>query len=341
MERRSFLKNAGMAVLATGAAATGVAGLAEPANADALPVTRWNMTSSFPRSLDTVYGGAEFVAARVFRLTHGKFNIRVYPAGEIIPGIGVMDAVQKGDVDCGQTVSLYNIGKNKVFGFDSAMPFGLSDRQQNAWIYYGGGLQLMREVYAKYNIYNIPCGNTGTQMGGWFHKELKSLDDLKGLKMRITGFGGEVLARLGVATQFLEAGEIYPAMKNGDIDAAEWIGPYDDEKLGLYKVAKNYYYPGFWEVSSMITLYVNMGKWRGLPEFYKDVLELACAEANMNMMANYDHHNPRALQRMAANGVRVLAYPEDVIKAAHEAAFQIYAEENSRNPEFKKIYSQW
>ncbi len=336
MERRTFLKSAG-AVLA----ATGLAGIARPARADSLPVVRWRMTSSFPKYLDTVYGGAEFIAARVYRVTHGKFNIRVYPAGEIIPGLRVLDAVQSGEIESGQTVSLYNINRSKVFGFDSALPFGLNVRQQNAWMYYGGGLQLMREFYTKYNIYNIPCGNTGTQMGGWFRKEINSLADMQGLKMRITGFGGEMMTRLGVDARMLEAGEIYPALEQGAIDAAEWIGPYDDEKFGFYQVAPHYYYPGFWELSSMITLYVNMDEWNRLPQFYQDVLELACAEANVNMMADYDHKNPEAMRRLLANGVQVHPYPQDIVEAAHKASFDIYAEESRKDQDFNKIYSQW
>ncbi len=342
MERRTFLKNAGVALAATGVAASGIAALAKEAKAaEALPPMRWRMASSFPKSLDALYGGAELIAERVKQLTDGKFNIRVFAAGEIVPGLQVLDAVQAGTVECGQSASYYYVGKNKAFAFDCAVPFGLTQRQQNAWLYYGGGLALMQEFFAKYNIINFPCGNTGTQMGGWFRKEIKSLDDLKGLKMRIPGFGGEVLSRLGVVPQTLAGGDIYPALERGAIDATEWVGPHDDEKLGFYKVAKHYYYPGFWEGSTMFTMYVNLDQWNKLPKFYQLAIETACAEANVKMMADYDHKNPTAIQKLIDAGVQVHSYPQDILKAAHKATFEIFAEESAKNPDFKKIYDHW
>lgn len=253
----------------------------------------------------------------------------------------VLDAVQAGTVECGHTASYYYVGKNKAFAFDCAVPFGLTQRQQNAWMYYGGGLALMREFFAKYNVFNIPCGNTGTQMGGWFRKEIKSLADLNGLKMRIPGFGGEVLSRLGVVPQTLAGGDIYPALERGAIDATEFVGPYDDEKLGFYKAAKFYYYPGFWEGSTMVSLYINIEQWNKLPKFYQMVLETACAEANIHMMAQYDSKNPPALQKLLDQGVQILPYPQDILKAAHKAAFELFAEESAKNSDFNKIYTQW
>jgi len=342
MERRTFLKNAGVALAATGVAASGIAALTKEAKAaDALPALRWRLASSFPKSLDALFGSAERFAERVKQLTDGKFNIRVFAGGEIVPGLQVLDAVQAGTVECGQSASYYYVGKNKAFAFDCAVPFGLTQRQQNAWMYYGGGLALMREFFAKYNIVNFPCGNTGTQMGGWFRKEIKTLEDLKGLKMRIPGFGGEVLSRLGVVPQTLAGGDVYPALERGAIDATEWVGPHDDEKLGFYKAAKYYYYPGFWEGSTMFTLYINMEQWNKLPPFYQQVIEMACLEANIKNMAEYDKLNPEAMQRLLDNGVQVRPYPEEIVKAAHKATFEIFAEESAKNPDFKKIYDQW
>jgi TRAP-type mannitol/chloroaromatic compound transport system substrate-binding protein len=332
MERRKFL---------TAIAATGAATLAAPVMADSLPSIRWRMASSFPKSLDTVYGGAELLAERVKQLTDGKFNIRVFAGGEIVPGLQVLDAIQQGTVECGHSASYYYVGKNKAFAFDTAIPFGLNARQQNAWMYHGGGLQLMREFFAKYNVYNLPGGNTGTQMGGWFRKEVKTLADLKGLKMRIPGFGGEVMSRLGVIPQTLAGGDVYPSLERGTIDATEWVGPYDDEKLGFHKIAKHYYYPGFWEGGAQFSFYINLAAWNKLPKPYQQAFEVAAAEVNINVMAEYDHKNPPALDRLLKNEVKLHAYPQDILKAAHKAAMEIFEEESAKNADFKKIYASW
>src|SRR5690242_6624319 len=276
MKRRLFLKAASV-----GAAASTIAA---PAIAQSMPEIRWRLASSFPKSLDTIYGAAEVAAKRVAAATDNKFQIRVFAAGEIVPGLQVVDAVQAGTVECGHTANYYYVGKDPTFAFDTAIPFGLNGRQQNAWMFHGGGLELMREFFKDYNCYNIPCGNTGCQMGGWFRKEIKTTKDLEGLKFRIGGFAGQVLAKLGVVAQQLAGGDIYPALEKGTIDAAEWVGPYDDEKLGFNKVAKNYYYPGWWEGGPQLSLMVNTAQWEQLPKPYQSVLEAACHEANTWMV---------------------------------------------------------
>jgi TRAP-type mannitol/chloroaromatic compound transport system substrate-binding protein len=331
--RRKFLVRAG-----TGAAAAVVAA---PAIAQALPEVRWRCASSFPKSLDTIYGGGETIAKRVAAITGGKFQIRVFGAGEIVPAFNTVDAVQQGTVECTHTAGYYFVGKNRAFAFDTTVPFGMNQRQQNAWIYYGGGLQLMREFFRDFNIISFPAGNTGTQMGGWFRKEIRTLADLKGLKMRIAGLGGEVMARLGAVPQQIAGGDIYPALERGTIDAAEWVGPYDDEKLGFYKIAPHYYYPGWWEACSMYSLYVNIREWEKLPKEYQAALEAACYEANIDMMAEYDFKNPPALQRLVKNGVRLHAYTPDIMRAAQKASFELYEEEAGKNPAWKKIYEPW
>lgn len=237
MKRRDFLKKA-----AVGAAAGAALGTAFTQLED-LPNVRWRMVTSWPISLDTIYGGVELVAKRVSELTGGRFQIRVYAGSEIVGGTQVLDAVQVGTVEMGHTASYYYIGKNPTLAFDTTLPFGLSDRQQNAWQYYGSGQALMGGVFADFNIISMPAGNTGQQMGGWFRKPVPDLAALKGLKMRIPGFGGKVMARLGVNVQTLAGAEIYPALERGVIDATEWVGPYDDHKLGFYQVAKYYYAP--------------------------------------------------------------------------------------------------
>lgn len=333
MKRRDFLTKAG-AGLAAGAAAA-------PALAQSAPQIRWRMASSFPKSLDTLYGTAEQIATRVSHLTDGKFEIRVFAAGEIVPPLQVMDAVQNGTVECGQTAGYYYVGKNPAFAFDTALPFGMNCRQQNAWMYYGGGMDLMRELFRAHNIINFPCGNTGTQMAGWYRKEIKSVADLKGLKMRVAGLAGQILARLGVVPQQIGGPDIYPALEKGTIDAAEWVGPYDDEKLGFQKVAKYYYYPGWWEGSAQLSVYVNMKQWAALPRAYQEALEVSCAESNIHMVAKYDARNTEALRKLVNGGAQLRPFPRSVMDACYKSALELYDEFSAKSPEFKKIYGAW
>jgi TRAP-type mannitol/chloroaromatic compound transport system substrate-binding protein len=336
MQRRDFLKKA-----TVGAAAGAAATVAAPAIANELPSIKWRLTSSFPKSLDTIYGGAEVLANRLRAMTNGKFDIRVFAGGEIVPGLQALDAVQQGTVEVCHTCSYYYVGKDKTFGFGTALPFGMNFRQMNAWIYYGGGQKLLDEFYSNYNILSFAGGNTGTQMGGWFRKEIKTLADVKGLKIRIAGLGGNVYAALGAVPQQIAGGDIYPALEKGTIDAAEWVGPYDDEKLGFYKVAKNYYYPGWWEPGPVIHFFVNKKEWDKLPKEYQEAFQAAAYESNVTMMAEYDHKNPVALSKLLQNGVKLRAYSDEILKAAHKAALQLYADESNANPAFKKIYTEW
>jgi TRAP-type mannitol/chloroaromatic compound transport system substrate-binding protein len=333
MKRRDFLKKAGIGVAAS--AAFG------PVFAQASPTVRWRLASSFPKSLDTLYGGAEDLARRVFELTGGRFQIRPYQAGELVPGLQVMDAVQQGTVEVGHTASYYYVGKAQVMALETGVPFGLTVRQQNAWMYYGGGIELFRSVFADFGIIQFPGGNTGTQMGGWFRKEIKGLADMRGLKMRIPGPGGQVMSRLGVVPQVLAGGDIYPALERGVVDAAEWVGPYDDEKLGFYKVAKFYYYPGWHEPSAMLSYHVNLREWQKLPKEYQQAFEVAAAEANLAMMAKYDQVNPPALQRLLRAGVRLRKWPAEVMKAAQKAAFDWYEEEAAKDATYRRVYTAW
>jgi TRAP-type mannitol/chloroaromatic compound transport system substrate-binding protein len=333
MNRRKFL--------AGGAVASAAAVTQAVAQTPSLPTIRWRCASSFPKSLDTIYGGGETIAKRVEQLTGGKFQIRVFAAGEIVPAFGVVDAIQQGTIECAHTASYYFVGKNKAFAFDTTLPFGLNQRQQNAWIYYGGGLELVREFFKDYGFISFPAGNTGVQMGGWWRKEVKTVADLKGVKMRIAGLGGEVMARLGAIPQQIAGGDIYPALERGALDAAEWIGPYDDEKLGFYKIAPHYYYPGWWESNSMYSFYVNQKEWDKLPKEYQAAIEAASYEANTDMMAKYDFKNLAALERLVKNGVKLHSFSVDMMKAAQKAANDLYEEESGKNPSWKKIYEPW
>jgi TRAP-type mannitol/chloroaromatic compound transport system substrate-binding protein len=334
VKRRQFLATAGAAGVGSGAIVRARA--AQPQGQ-----IRWRMASSFPKSLDMLFGSAEKIATRVSQLTEGRLEIRVFAAGEIVPPLQVLDAVQNGTVECGQTASYYYVGKNPAFAFDTALPFGMNARQQNAWVYYGGGAELMRDLFRQYNIVAFPCGNTGTQMAGWYRKEIKSVADLKGLKMRIAGLAGQILARLGVVPQQIGGPDIYPALEKGTIDATEWVGPYDDEKLGFHKVARYYYYPGWWEGSAQGSLYVNAKQFAALPPSHRVALEVACAEANVHMLARYDAKNTEALRRLVAGGAQLRALPRPVMDACYQAAHELYAELAQKHAEFRKIYESW
>ncbi|MBL8702533.1 MAG: TRAP transporter substrate-binding protein [Alphaproteobacteria bacterium] len=340
MKRRSLFKNAGKLGVGTVAAAASTV-VAAPAIAQSMPEIRWRCASSFPKSLDTIYGAAEQMAKRVSEATDGKFQIRVFAGGEIVPALQVVDAVQANTVECGHTAPYYYVGKDPTFAFQTAIPFGLNARQQIAWMYFGGGRELMNDFLKEYSIHSIPCGNTGAQMGGWFRKEIKTIDDMKGLKMRIGGFAGQVLAKVGLVPQQLAASDIYPALEKGTIDAAEWVGPYDDEKLGFNKVAPNYYYPGWWEGGPELDLYINTSQWEKLPKHYQAIVESASAEAHNWMIAKYDAQNPAALRRLVAGGTKLQAFPTAVMEACFAAAEELYTETSAKNPKFKKIYDAW
>jgi TRAP-type mannitol/chloroaromatic compound transport system substrate-binding protein len=334
MERRSFLKKA-----AVGASAGAIAA---PALAQALPAINWRLASSFPKSLDTIFGAADTFTKRVSQLTGGKFNIRSFAAGEIVPGLQVMDAVQAGTVEMGHSASYYYFGKDPTFAFDCAVPFGLTSRQQTAWFDQGGGRELTREFFRGYGIINFMGGNTGTQMGGWFRKEIKAVSELKGTKMRIGGFAGAVMSRLGLVPQQLAGGDIYPALEKGTIDAAEWVGPYDDEKLGFHKVAPFYYAPGWWEAGPQLSFYINIKEWEKLPKEYQAAIEAASFEAHVVMQAEYDAKNPAALARLLTkDGVKLRTFSAEIMDACHKAAVDVMEETASKNAKFKKIYEPW
>lgn len=342
MERRDFAKTALL-----GAAGAGVlSGCGEnesSAGSDAPNVQpnkqiRWSLASSFSRSLDTIYGAAEVLSERVDSLTDGNFQIQTYPGGELVPALEVLGSVQNGTVEMGHSASYYFIGKNPALAFDCTVPFGLTARQYRAWLYYGGGMELMRDLFSDFNILNLPGGNTGIQMGGWFNLEVNSLEDMNGLKMRIPGLGGEVMTEMGVNTQVLPSGEIYPSLERGAIDAAEWVGPYDDEKLGFHEVADYYYYPGWWEPGPALTFYVNRNAYEQLPSQYQDALETAAAEADLRMLAQYDHKNPAALDRLLDQGTTLRRFPDEVMTRAQEVTQQLLEDNAAESKQYRKIY---
>jgi TRAP-type mannitol/chloroaromatic compound transport system substrate-binding protein len=332
MERRSFVRGAGLAgVLA--------AGIAPAVHAQA--TIRWRMASSFPKSLDTIYGGGEVFAKKVSEMTGGKFQITVHAGGELMPPFGVVDGVQNGTVECCHTVPYYFFGKDETFAIGGAIPFGLNSRQMTAWMQEGNGMKLMREFYKNYNIINFAAGNTGAQMAGWFRKELKSVADIKGLKMRIGGFAGKVLERLGGVPQNIPGGEIYQSLEKGTIDAAEWVGPYDDQKLGFNKVAPFYYYPGWWEGGPQIDVFINQKAYDTLSAEYKAIVESAAAYAHTDMQAKYDAKNPAALKQLVAGGSKLFRFPKDVLDAAFKESMALYSDLSGKNPNWKKVYDDY
>ena len=330
MKRREFLKAA-----STGLAA---AAIASPAVAQTMPETKWRLTSSFPKSLDTLYGAAEVFSKAIAEATDNKFQIQTFAAGEIVPGLQALDAVSSGAVEMCHTASYYYVGKDPTYAFGTAVPFGLNSRMQTAWQYFGGGMDLMNDLYKKAGVYGIPCGNTGCQMGGWFRKEIKEVSDLNGLKMRIGGFAGRVLTKLGLVPQQLAGGDIYPALEKGTLDACEWVGPYDDEKLGFQKVAQYYYYPGWWEGGAMLHNFINLEKWNALSPTYKSIVRTASMAAHEWMQAKYDAANPAALKRLVASGAQLRPFPPAVMDACLKSSLELYKEVAASNEDFKKIW---
>jgi len=333
MERRSFVRGAGLAgVLAAGAA---------PAIVNAQATLRWRLASSFPKSLDTIFGAAEVFAKKVSELSGGKFNISTHAAGELMPALQVVDGVQNATVEMAHTAPYYFFGKDETFALGCAIPFGLNSRQMTAWMFEGNGLKLMREFYRQYGMVSFPGGNTGAQMGGWYRKEIKSVADLKGLKFRTGGFPGRVMERMGIVPQNIPAGEIYQALEKGTIDAAEWVGPYDDQKLGFNKVAQNYYYPGWWEGGPQLDFFVNQKAYDGLSAEYKAILDCATAYAHVDMQAKYDAKNPGALKQLVASGTKLHRFPKDVLEAAFKEAMGLYSDISAKNPNWKKVYDDY
>ena len=346
MERREFLSLAAKGALgatALAACSSGDADLDEAAQAGDLPEITWELATSWPTSLDTIYGGAVTFAERVTAMTGGKFTINPRAGGEVVPALEILQSAQSGAIDAGHTASYYYVGLSPVTAFGTALPFGLTARQQNGWLYEGGGLEQMQAYYAdKFNVIQFPAGNTGVQMGGWFNKEITSLADIAGLRFRIPGLGGQVMERLGASVQVLPGGEIFQALQTGAIDAAEWVGPYDDTKLDFQNVAQFYYYPGWWEPGPTLEVQIPLGEWNNLPEEYQEIIKTAAAQANVSMMARYDAVNPQAFADIVnGSNVTVLPFPDDVMQAAEEAAFELYDEFSAADTDFASILEGW
>jgi len=336
--RRRFLTGLGLA--AAGAA------LPAPALADPAPAIEWKLTSSFVPTLDLIYGGAETLAKTLSELTDARFTLRISPAGEIAPALEALEAVTDGRADCAHTALAYGWTKDPSFIFASSTPFGMNARQHAAWLAEGGGGELVDELLADRKLAALPLGNTGGQMAGWFRREIRSPADFAGLKMRIGGFAGKVFQTLGAEPAVLAKDAIYGALEGGTLDAFEWVGPYDDEKLGerkdgpkqvISKVAPFYYYPGWWKGGMQMHLAVNREKFDALPRAYQSALRAAAAVANASVLTRYDAANPGALKRLALGGAQLRLFPQEVMEACFKTANDLYAELGEQDARFKKI----
>ncbi|WP_120970065.1 MULTISPECIES: TRAP transporter substrate-binding protein DctP [unclassified Comamonas] len=330
MDRRSLVKHVGMAgVLAAGMA---------PA-VHAQDVLRWRLAASFPKMLDTVFGSAEKFAQTLKALSGGKFEVSVHPAGELMPAYGVVDGIQSDAIEMALTAPYYFTDKDACFALGCAVPFGFTARQMDAWMEHGGGRKLMDDFYAAYNIKSLSAGNTGTQMGGWFRKEIKTVADLKGLRMRVGGgLFGEALQKLGVQAFNMPINEAYQALEKGRLDAVEFVGPYDDQKLGFGKIAPYYYYPGWWEGGAELAFFINAKAYAGLTPEFKAMVEAAASVAARDMTGKYLALNPAALKKLLSERVQLRAFPRELMDAGFKTVMQSMAENETKSPSFKKIH---
>jgi TRAP-type mannitol/chloroaromatic compound transport system substrate-binding protein len=334
-DRRKVLLGAGLSAAAAGS-------LAAPAIAQSLPTLNWRMPLFVPKTVDSVMDAANDFTRRVSELSDGKFTIQSFGAGEIVPGgPAVLNAAEEGTVECAFTLSYYSFGKDPAYAFSSTMPFGFTLRGHYAWMLKGGGLELLNEFFNERGTHAFPVGNSTAQMGGFFRKEINSLADLKGLKMRIPGLGGAVLAKLGAVPQQIAPGEIYAALERGTIDAAEWAAPHDDFKFGFHKVAPFYYAPGWWEPQATIMVFTNKKKWDELPKQYKSIIETASIATCTSHNAWNDVLNSVALRKLVGAGAKLRYFSKEIMDASYDAAYKTYDELKQKSPAFAKIYAHW
>ena len=313
----------------------------QPATTAAAPekTYNWKMVTTWPPNFPIFQEGVERFAEEVKTMSNGRLNIKVYAGGELVPPLQTFDAVSQGTVELGHGASYYWAGKIPAAQFFTTVPFGMSAQGANAWLYGGGGLELYKEIYAPFNLVPFPMGNTGVQMGGWFNKKINSVDDLKGLKMRIPGLGGKVIAKAGGTPVLLPGGEIYTALDRGTIDATEWVGPFHDERLGLYRAAKYYYYPGWHEPGTVLELIANKKAYESLPPDLQKIIETAAAASSVWMLSQFEAKNLTALKQLKNEyKVEVLPFPDDVLKALHGYTNEVLEEEAAKDPTFKRVY---
>jgi len=337
MKRREFIKKAGIGATAAAAVST----IAAP-NIIAAPTYKWRMVTTWPAGLPLLQTGAERFAKMVEKMSDGRLSIQVYAAGELVPAMETFQAVSQGTVQAGSGASYYWAGKSKAAQWFSAVPFGLNAQGNNAWFYAGNGLKLYEETYAPFNIIPRPLGNTGVQMGGWFRKEINTMDDFKGLKMRIPGLGGKVLAKAGGTVVLMAGGEIFTSLERGVIDATEWVGPMHDLRLGLYKAAKYYYAPGWHEPGTTLEAIFNKKAYEELPQDLQTILDVAAAESNIWTLAEFDAQNGGALQELIEkHKVIVKRFSPEIMANLRKLAEETLEEEASSEPQARKVHDEF
>jgi len=332
MKRRNFCKNT---VLGT-AGFTTVTSTQTPSQ----PAIQWRMATSWLKS-DITFNAVEELCQRVKAATNGRFVIIPYPAGEIVPPLQVFDAVQAGTVECGHTTALYYLDKNPTLIFSISVPFGLTAYQQNAWLHYGGGLEIMHQIYADFGIIAFPAGAVGIQMGGWFNKEMNRSTDFKGLKIRIPGWGAQILSRFGAEVIVLGGDEILAALEEGKIEAAEWRNPHDDQQLGLHRVARYYYYPGWWEPGASEDILVSRQQWQMLPKAYQQIFQAAATETSLTMLAALDAANGEALKQLVEGGIQLKSYSQEILQTAYQVSVDLLEENARQDIIFRDVYDKW
>ncbi|HKJ08668.1 MAG TPA: TRAP transporter substrate-binding protein [Gammaproteobacteria bacterium] len=334
MKRREFIRKVGGSALAGGTVLAGA-----PAVAASPQTYRWKMVTTWPKNFPGLGTGANFLARLIGEMSGGRIHVKVYGAKELVPAFEIFDAVSRGTAEMGHGASYYWKGKSEAAQFFAAVPFGLTADEMNAWLYHGGGMDLWRQVYEPFGLVPAAAGNTGVQMGGWFNKPINSVADLKGLKMRIPGLGGEVLRRAGGTPVSLPGGELFTSLDSGAIDATEWVGPYNDLAFGFYKAAKYYYYPGWHEPGTTLECFINKKALESLPEDLQSIVLNACRVANQDMLAEYNARNNEALQTLIEDHkVQVRRFPDDVLRKLHTISDQVVAEIADKDPMSRKVY---
>ncbi len=335
MQRRNFLKT-------LGAGAAGVAAAPFVSTAQAQETITWDMVTSWPRNFPALGTGANEFAQRVEALSGGRMRIRVHGAGELVPAMEVFDAVAAGTAEMGHSTAYYWRGKVAASQFFTAVPFGMNTTETNGWLYHGGGQELWDEIYAKHNLKPFAVGNTGTQMAGWFKKEINSLSDMQGIRLRLPGLAGEAMNRIGVTTVTMPASEIFTSLQTGVLDAADWVGPYNDMALGLHQVT-DYYYTSVWnEPSAVLEGTVNLDAWNALPDDLKAVVREAAKASNLSMISEFAYRNAQALETLVEeHGVQLRTFPEDVMQALYEASMEVVQAQVDGDPESARVYESY
>jgi TRAP-type mannitol/chloroaromatic compound transport system substrate-binding protein len=333
VRRRAFHRRS---FLGTGAAVALCGPAVAPAVGQSAPEVRWRMTSSFPKSQETLFSTGQALCAYVAEATNNRFQIQGYAAGELATSRQALDVVASGAVECAHTPLSFHVAKDMTLALGTGLPFGLNARHQQSWWAHGGGAKLVNDALKALGAYGIPAGTTGGQMGGWFKKEISSLDDFKGLRFRINGLGAPILGRLGAVPLEMPHADVVSALENNTIDGAEFLCPHDDERLGVVRVARYNYWPCWWESAGMVHLVVNLEKWKALPNHSRAVLARACDSTLIHMLGRYDAVNPPALKRLIAAGAVIRPFPQPVMEAFHRATGEHFAEVAAKDPQFKK-----